>query len=107
MGQGLILALGLAGVLLWATSATARGGFFFGASVGVPVHSGLVATPSFVAVLPSGFVPPASLVLTPHVVIEPRTAVVVTIVPAKGFPQPVVLAPSARAASPILAPAPP
>jgi hypothetical protein len=62
----------------------------------------LVAPPGFITVAPSGFVPHATLVLTPQVVIEPRTPVVVTIVPSRAFPQPVVVAPAVRVASPVL-----
>ena len=108
-----------------ATSAAARGRAFFGFGVGAPVppfigapHKGVFFSTSFgrsvhsgmvtprVLVAPTGFVPQATIVLTPQIVIAPRTPVIVTIVLSRGFPQPVVLAPSARAASPILAPAP-
>jgi hypothetical protein len=125
MRQGLVLAIGLSGVLLLATSAAARGHAFFGVGVGAPVHSFLgvphnrvffstsfgrsvppgLVTPRVLVALP-GFVPQATIVLTPQTIIEARTPVLVTTMPARGLPPPVVLVLSARAASPVLVPAP-
>jgi hypothetical protein len=100
MRKALILTMGLVVVLLWATSGAAHGGVFFRSGFGMPVH------PGFVTILPSGFVSRAGVVITPHTIIQPSTPLVVTIVPSRAFPQPFVVAPPARVASPVLVTAP-
>jgi hypothetical protein len=126
MRKALILTMGLAVVLLWATSGAAHGRASVGVGFGAPVHPFLGAphnrvffSPSFgrsvppgmvtprVLVAPPGFGPPATIVLTPQVVIAPHTPVLMTTVPPRGLPPPIVVTPSARVASPVLAPAPP
>jgi len=121
MRKALILTVGLAVVLLWATSGAAHGRVFFGFGVGAPVPPfigtpqgrvffssgfGVPVHPGFVTVLPSGFVSREGVVITPHTIIKPRTPVVVTIVPSRPCPQPVVVAPPVRVASPVLVTAP-
>jgi hypothetical protein len=121
MRKALILTMGLLVVLLWATSGAAHARAFFGFGSGAPGHPligtphgrvffssgfGVPMHPGFVTVLPSGFVSRGGVVLTPHTIIMPHTSVVVTIVPSRAFPQPVVVAPPARVASTILVTAP-
>jgi hypothetical protein len=113
MRKALILTMGLLVVLLWATSGAAHARAFFGFGSGAPGHP-LIGTPhgrvfftsGFGVPLHPGFVSRGGVVLTPHTIIMLHTSVVVTIVPSRAFPQPVVVAPPARVASTILVTAP-
>jgi hypothetical protein len=114
MRKALILTMGFAVVLLWATNGAAHSRAFFGFGLGAPahpftgtLHGRVFFTSGFGVPIHPGFVSRGGVVLTPHTIIEPRTPLVVTIVPSRAFPQPVVVAPPVRVASPVFVTATP